>query len=97
MTTTVGEKSAVGDVPASDVDRSTAAVPLVLRVSGPDRMTVEARLGEAELLAQLEATKSGGGGVLITRLAHDQFTVEVSDEVPFGVTLESCAMKGREI
>ena len=39
-------------------------------------------------IAQGEAIVGGWGGVLVTRHDHHRFTIEVTSEVPFGLTLE---------
>jgi hypothetical protein len=45
-------------------------------------------LDEAVTLARKRATPQARHGILVTRHAHDSFTVALSDSVPFGLTRE---------
>lgn len=65
--------------------------PLALEITANDRASLEHDLNEAELLIRQEAMRSRNGGILITRLSRNRFTVALSDSVPFGMTRELSA------
>jgi hypothetical protein len=46
------------------------------------------RLDAAEKLARAQAFKEGSHGILVTRHGPTSFTVDLSPEVPYGITRE---------
>jgi hypothetical protein len=63
-------------------------VDLKLTVTVTDRYSMERQLTEAEDTARSAAMQERGRGILITRHGPGQFTVALSDAVPFGLTRE---------
>lgn len=63
-------------------------VELIAELSVSDRSTMEAQLEEAVSAARLQAMQERQRGILVTRHNYTRFTVELSPEVPFGVTRE---------
>lgn len=59
-----------------------------IRLTVPDRESLDLELDRTVDEAILAALEDRGRGILVTRHDHDSFTVELSTEVPFGITLE---------
>ncbi|GAA1272673.1 hypothetical protein GCM10009589_28470 [Arthrobacter pascens] len=64
----------------------------IYHVTGDKPRLIDEDLSKAVELAQRRAMKEGRGGILVTRCAPGSFSVEVSADVPYGVTRESCEM-----
>jgi hypothetical protein len=60
----------------------------IFRVTGDTPRLVSEDLNAAVDLAQEHAMGEGKHGVLVTRHGPSSFTVAVSGEVPYGITLE---------
>jgi hypothetical protein len=65
---------------------------MLLEVDGDDAETLQADLGMAVALAE-SASRSFGGGVLVTQHDYWSFTVAVSTDVPHGRTIETRAWR----
>jgi hypothetical protein len=73
----------------NEKDRTmTTALDLSMKVTARDRASMDRQLDEAVAVAKARATRERREGILVTRHAHDSFTVALSDAVPFGTTLE---------
>lgn len=59
-----------------------------LRVSATDPAALQEVLDVAVGLAQSLALQEGGYGVVVTRHSYTEFTVGLSDRVPYGMTEE---------
>ena len=59
-----------------------------LTVEVKDRKLLEEQLEEAVSTAREWAAQEKSRGILVTRLGPGHFTVGLSDDVPFGVTVE---------
>lgn len=66
--------------------RTTLDLPI--QVTATDRASMERQLDEAVTAAMKWATHEGCKGILVTRHYYDSFTVDLSDDVPFGLTRE---------
>lgn len=64
----------------------------LLEVDGDDAETLEADLSVAVALAE-SATRSCGGGMLVTQHDYWSFTVAVSADVPHGRTVQRLAWR----
>ncbi|MFE4229217.1 hypothetical protein ACFRJ8_15160 [Arthrobacter sp. NPDC056886] len=64
------------------------APDLTVAITATDRASLDRQLDEAVDAAITRAIREGRQGILVTRHAHDSFTVALSDDVPFGQTLE---------
>jgi hypothetical protein len=62
--------------------------PLVLEITAHDAATIEEELNTAEHQARGSALHDGRHGILVTQHGHYSYTVAVSREVPYGLTLE---------
>lgn len=60
--------------------------PLTLTVS--DRQSMDSELDAAVAAAKAHALSGKRHGILVTRHGVNQFTVDLSETVPFGVTRE---------
>lgn len=60
----------------------------VLEVTAHDAATLDQELTAAEEIVRGYAMQDGHHGVLVTQHGYTSYTVAVSREVPFGVTLE---------
>ena len=60
----------------------------IYRVTGDTPRMVSEDLNAAVELAQQHAIREGKHGVLVTRHGPASFTVAVSGDVPYGITLE---------
>lgn len=60
--------------------------PLTLNVS--DRHSMDTELDAAVAAAKAHALIGGSHGILVTRHGVNQFTVDLSEAVPFGLTRE---------
>lgn len=60
--------------------------PLEILVTEPDRR--DEMLNEAEAALRRVAMTQRAGGILVTRHNPGRYTLELSDEVPFGQTRE---------
>ena len=58
-------------------------------VTGTTPTEVDESLTKAVGLAQRTAQESGWQGILVTRHGHDLYTVRISSEVPYGLTIEN--------
>jgi hypothetical protein len=73
----------------NEKDRTmTTALDLNMKVTARDRASMDRQLDEAVAVAKARAMRERRQGILVTRHAHDSFTVALSDAVPFGTTLE---------
>jgi hypothetical protein len=73
----------------NEKDRTmTTALDLSMAVTAKDRASMDHQLDEAVAVAKARAMRERRQGILVTRHAHDSFTVALSDTVPFGTTLE---------
>lgn len=61
---------------------------LALTVTTIDRQSMDAELDAAVAAVREQSIIDRQQGILVTRYAPGSFTVELSDEVPFGLTLE---------
>jgi hypothetical protein len=59
-----------------------------LTVTASNRHTMDLELDSAVAKVREQAALDGRQGILVTRHAPDFFTVALSDEVPYGVTVE---------
>ena len=59
--------------------------PLTLTIDATDPNVVMDGLNEAILAVQEEALH-GDHGILVTRNSHSSFTIEISPDVPYGIT-----------
>ncbi|WP_422935155.1 hypothetical protein [Sinomonas sp. P47F7] len=66
----------------------TQDIPFALRITAESQAGLDAALGEAVERAIGHALAGRSHGVLVTRHGRDSYTVEVTDEVPFGFTQE---------
>lgn len=66
---------------------TTITPELNLTITATDRASMDRQLNDAVTFAQARAMHERRG-ILVTRHAHDSFTVAVSDAVPFGLTRE---------
>ncbi|KQR62719.1 hypothetical protein ASF98_14100 [Arthrobacter sp. Leaf337] len=57
-------------------------------VESTDPRLIDTELSAAVEQARQHAMEEGRCGILVTRLGHTTFTVAVSEDVPFGETLE---------
>lgn len=58
-------------------------------ITGTTRTEIDESLTQAVAMAQSKAEESGRKGILVTRHSHDLYTVRVSADVPYGLTVES--------
>ncbi|MDD1475390.1 MULTISPECIES: hypothetical protein [Micrococcaceae] len=63
-------------------------IDLPIAFTATDRTGMERQLDEAVSVARTLAMHEGRLGILVTRHDCDSFTVDLSDAVPFGLTLE---------
>ncbi|MDI3243418.1 hypothetical protein [Arthrobacter sp. AL08] len=61
---------------------------VVLQVTATARVSMDSALDRAEQTLRDRALKLRRGGILITRETVSSFSLEISDEVPFGLTVE---------
>lgn len=66
----------------------TTALDLTMAIVATDRDSRDRQLDAAVAVARTRAMREGRRGILVTRHAYDSFTVALSDDVPFGLTLE---------
>lgn len=66
--------------------QTTIDIPIT--VIATDHADLERRLDKAVTAARERALHEGRQGILVTRHDYDSFTVDLSDEVPFGLTRE---------
>ncbi|BCW35005.1 hypothetical protein StoSoilA2_10610 [Arthrobacter sp. StoSoilA2] len=64
------------------------AAELLATVTATNKSTMEINLNAAIQEAERRARHEGRRGILVTRVAHAHFTVELSPEVPYGYTYE---------
>lgn len=65
---------------------TVADFPLILTVA--DRASMDSRLDAAVTAAKAQALVEKRHGILVTRHSMDEFTVALSETVPFGLTRE---------
>jgi len=65
-----------------------AAIFYVLEVTATNPKELEHQLSLAEKDAMALATEVGAHGILITRHGAASFCIEITDAVPYGLTLE---------
>jgi hypothetical protein len=63
-------------------------IDLPITVIATDRAGMERGLDEAAAVARTRALHEGRQGILVTRHDYYAFTVDLSDDVPFGLTRE---------
>lgn len=63
-------------------------IDLAISVNVTDRAGMESGLDEAVAIARTLAMEEGRRGILVTRDGFGSFTVALSSDVPFGVTIE---------
>lgn len=61
---------------------------LVMTVMVETRSTMDRQLAEAVDIARAKAMDDGSKGIVITRHNSNVFTMTLSDDVPFGLTIE---------
>ncbi|ELT43045.1 hypothetical protein [Arthrobacter nitrophenolicus] len=61
-------------------------LPIV--VTATNRASMESQLEEAVAAAQAKALREGRRGILVTQHDGSSFTVDLSHDVPFGLTRE---------
>ena len=66
----------------------TDATELVLTVNARNRKSLDLELDAAVAKLREHALLGGARGILVTRYTSESFTVALSDDVPFGLTLE---------
>lgn len=66
----------------------TTAITPVVTVTVTDRGSRDMELDAAVAAVRKQAFPDSPRGILVTRHAPGTFTVELSDKVPYGVTLE---------
>lgn len=64
---------------------------LSIALTAADRTSMDRQLNEAVAVVREEAMREGRRGILVTRHSSGDFTVSLSDDVPFGLTLENQA------
>lgn len=64
------------------------APELLATVTATSKATMEIDLNAAIQAAEQRARWEGRRGILVTRVAHTRFTVELSPDVPYGYTYE---------
>ncbi|MCU1515531.1 MAG: hypothetical protein JWQ75_252 [Pseudarthrobacter sp.] len=64
------------------------APELLVTITATSKTTMEHHLNAAVRAAEQRARYEGRRGILVTRVAHTRFTVELSSEVPYGYTYE---------
>lgn len=62
--------------------------PFGLEVTADNAAEIEQRLCEAFDAVLEHALERGEGGILVTQHDHSRYTVAISAEVPFGLTIE---------
>ncbi len=60
----------------------------VLKITATDRASMDTKLAQAELALREEAIRTRRGGILITRETCSSFSLQISEQVPFGLTRE---------
>jgi hypothetical protein len=66
----------------------TDATELVLTVKAMDGKSLDLELDAAVARLREQAVLDGTRGIVVTRYTPETFTVALSDDVPFGKTLE---------
>ena len=66
--------------------KTFADLPIV--VTATSRASMESQLDEAVAVAKLKALPEGRRGILVTQHDGSSFTVDLSHDVPFGLTRE---------
>lgn len=69
----------------NDLSQTTA---LIAEIAATEVSTLEAELNNAVEKARAKAEQEGRHGILVTRHGHSRFTIEISPEVPYGLTQE---------
>jgi hypothetical protein len=64
------------------------APELLATITVTSKTSMEHHLNAAVREAEQRARREGRRGILVTRVAHTRFTVELSPEVPYGYTYE---------
>ncbi|TAP43110.1 hypothetical protein [Arthrobacter sp. S39] len=64
------------------------APELLATITVTSKTSMEQHLNAAVRAAEQRARHEGRRGILVTRVAHARFTVELSPEVPYGYTYE---------
>ncbi|MEV4952556.1 hypothetical protein [Paenarthrobacter nitroguajacolicus] len=64
------------------------APELLATITATSKTTMENNLNAAIQAAEQRARDEGRRGVLVTRIAHARFTVELTPDVPYGYTYE---------
>ena len=65
----------------------------IYQVTGDNPQLIDGDLNAAVDLALEHATKEARHGPLVTRHTPASFTVDVSTDVPYGMTQESCQIR----
>ena len=66
--------------------QTIADLPIV--VTATSRASMESQLDEAVAVAMAKALREGRRGILVTQHDGSSFTVDLSHDVPFGLTRE---------
>jgi len=75
-------------MPRSTAGPSISGSRLMYHVTADAPQLIGERLDAAERLAWQQALREGAHGILVTRHGPTTFTVALSADVPYGVTLE---------
>lgn len=61
---------------------------LIAEITATEASTLEDEINNAVEEARAKAEREGQHGILVTRHGHSRFTIEISPEVPYGLTQE---------
>lgn len=65
----------------------TISLPVVVRASSATQLQED--LCAAVALVRLKAVEGAQHGILVTQHSYTEFTVTISEDVPYGVTMEA--------
>jgi len=80
-------ESTVIQTGASEKAGRTVALPVVIHASTPAQLQED--ISSAVGLVRLKAVEEGRHGILVTQHSYTEFTVTISQDVPYGVTMEA--------
>lgn len=66
----------------------TPSSGLIAEIAATEASTLEDEINNAVDKARAKAEQEGRHGILLTRHGHSRFTIEISAEVPYGMTQE---------
>lgn len=61
---------------------------LIVEITATEATTLDGEITNAVDAARAKAEQEGRHGIMVTRYGHTRFTIEISPEVPYGVTQE---------